>query len=359
MSLYYDDRSKIVNSSGSDYRASKRFRVVLDSLPDKQVPKSLILIGVLTEEVTPVTGDSSRQRDIARSITNPPRAEVPEETVKRILWVLSEVRDTLPADRKETIGRILSRSGLNSPSIKNEDTTDPPEPTEQATSPETNQSTTTNQDTSETSDDQSTSAGEYECEFCGDRFHTDRDLMSHLPSCPDKPAGVQFSCDQCSKTYHSQHALDKHLTRSHERKTTAKTKHRCSDYTATFDSATALLEHRTTHSDSSSQDSTENPQQTQPTHSPNKVFIAEDDVGFVTNYKPEDGYGFISTSEVADDVFFHRNDVTGPTPAENDYLQYDIKETDRGYKAINITHKERTEQSDDPFASTRTQWGGQ
>jgi cold shock CspA family protein len=337
--------------------ASKRFRAVLDSLPDQQVPKSLILIGVLAEELTPVSGDSSRHRDIADSITDPPRAEVSGETVKRILWVLSEVRDTLPADRKETIGHILSTSGLNSPKIEDKDTVDSPDSPAQSTPAEKNQSTTTGQNTSKANENQSTSGGEYECEFCGDQFHTDSSLMSHLPSCSDKPAGVQFSCDQCSKAYHSQYALDKHLNQSHETKTTEKTKHHCSDCTATFDSATALIKHRTTHSDSNSEDSTENPQQTQPTRSPNKAFVAKNDVGFVANYKPEDGYGFISTSEVADDVFFHKSDVTGSTPAEDHYLQYYIKETDRGDKALNITHKERTEQSTDPFASTRTRWG--
>ncbi|MFY4815937.1 hypothetical protein ACOJIV_25100, partial [Haloarcula sp. AONF1] len=119
MSLQYDDESRIENPGGSNYEVSERFQVVLGSLPDRQVPKSLVLIGLLTEELVPVSGDASRHQDIARSATDPPQADVPAETVERILWVLSEVRETLPADRKQTIGLILSNSGLNAPGTNN------------------------------------------------------------------------------------------------------------------------------------------------------------------------------------------------------------------------------------------------
>ena len=348
MSLQYDDESRIENPGGSNYEVSERFQVVLGSLPDRQVPKSLVLIGLLTEELVPVSGDASRHQDIARSATDPPQADVPAETVERILWVLSEVRETLPADRKQTIGRILSNSGLNAPGTNNTGTGETLQSNKTTTSTDEDQSIQSSPDTSETSEDQPISGGEYECEFCAKQFQTDRDLMSHLTSCPDKPAGVQFSCDQCSRTYHSQYALDKHLDRNHKTTNTEKTEHRCSDCNATFDSATALIEHKTTHSDSRSEN-----RQT------NDAFVARNDVGFVTHYNAQDSYGFISTSEVPDDVFFHRTDVDGRTPTEDDYLQYDIRETDRGYKAINITHKPRTEQPEDPFASTRTRWAGQ
>lgn len=347
MSLQYDGESQIKIPGGSNYGVSERFQAVLDSLPDRQVPKSLVLIGLLTEELVPVSGNASRHRAIARSVTDPPQAEVPAETVERILWVLSEVRETLPADRKQTIGRILSNSGLNAPGINNTGTAETPQPNTTTTSNGEDQSTQSSPDTSETSNDQPSLGGEYECEFCANHFQTDRELMSHLTACPDKPAGVQFSCDQCSRTYHSQYALDKHLDQSHKTTNTEKTEHRCSDCNVTFDSATALIEHRTTHSDSRSEN-----RQT------NDAFVARNDVGFVTHYNSQDSYGFISTSDVPDDVFFHRSDVDGRIPEEDDYLQYDIRETDRGYKAVNITHKPQSEEPDDPFASTRTRWGG-
>lgn len=348
MALQYDGEDRIENSGGSNYGVSERFQVVIDSLPDRQVPKSLVLIGLLTEELTPESGDASSHRSIARSVTDPPQADVPAETVERILWMLSEVRETLPADRKQTIGRILSNSGLNAPGINSTHTAETPQSNENAAGTDEDQSTPNSLDTSETSDDQASSRGKYECEFCANQFQTDRDLMSHLTSCPDKPAGIQFSCDQCSRTYHSQYALNKHLDRSHKTTNTGTTEHRCSDCNATFDSATALIEHRTTHSDSTSEN-----------HQTNNAYAARNDIGFVAHYNAQDSYGFISTSEVPDDVFFHRTDVDGRTPTEDDYLQYDIRETERGYKAINITHKPRVEQPDDPFASTRTRWGGQ
>lgn len=85
MSLQYDGGNRIENPGGSDYGVSERFQVILDSLPDRQVPKSLVLIGVLTEELIAVNGDPSRHRAIARSVTDPPQADVPAATVERIL----------------------------------------------------------------------------------------------------------------------------------------------------------------------------------------------------------------------------------------------------------------------------------
>lgn len=62
--------------------------------------------------------------------------------------------------------------------------------------------------------------------------------------------------------------------------------------------------------------------------------------GTVVFYHDEDGYGFLETDEVEDDVFFHISDVTGLSgrePEEEDEFEFDVEEVDRGLQAFNIT----------------------
>jgi len=214
MALYYDGEDVIENSGGTDYRVSNRFSTVLDTLPDPSVPKALVMVGLLTEDLTPVSGDLSRQQTIATEVTDPPAANVPAETVEAILWLLNEVRATLDADRKQTIGTILSQSGLTSPSSGDSDTLDTSDSDESETSEEISHAPPSGDVTDDTGG-QSVSEASYACEFCAEGFHERQELMSHLITCGERPDGVQFACDQCSKTYHSQFALDRHVERNH------------------------------------------------------------------------------------------------------------------------------------------------
>lgn len=356
MALRYDGGDLIKNHDGSDYRATVRFQNVLSTLPDSSVPNALVLVGLLTEDLTPVTGELSQHQNIAAETTDPPKAHVPAETVERILWLLSEVGESLNADRKRTIGTILSNSGLNSPATDDVGRSKiDPEDGSDSDHPE--QSRTDRVDRSDTETDQSQSQGNYGCEFCAERFRLERQLMSHLIECPEKPDGVQFSCDRCNRTYHSQYALDRHVERSHEEKPTQETLHRCSDCGATFESAMDLLKHKPDHTESNVGSTTEDSRTSETVEDSSEEYTVRQDLGVVTHYNADDGYGFISTSTVSDDVFFHVNDVRGRAPTEDDLLMYDIRETDRGYNAVNITHKQRTEPVDDPFSSTRTRWG--
>ncbi|GAB7090737.1 hypothetical protein JCM18237_10080 [Halorubrum luteum] len=122
----------------------------------------------------------------------------------------------------------------------------------------------------------------------------------------------------------------------------------------------SLLKHKTDHTEQShiSTGNDGSPSANYPEKG-SEEYVVREEIGTVAHYNSEERYGFIETSEVSDDVFFNVSDVRGQAPTEDDLIQYDILETDRGYKAVNITHQRRKGVSEDPFASTRTRWGGQ
>lgn len=360
MALNYDGEDVIENSGGTDYQVSKRFSTVLDTLPNSSVPKALVMLGLLTEEVTPVSGDLSHQQTIAAEVTDPPPADVPTETVEGIVWLLNEVRASIDDDRKNTIGTILSNAGLTAPSPGNADAVNTSGPEMRDSSEEVRHSTPIQNSTADEARNRSLSEKPYECEFCAKQFHKEKALMSHLITCDEKPDGARFSCDQCDKSYHSQYALDRHIERHHGNETSQDTVHRCSDCGSEFESAMDLLKHKTDHTEQShTSTGSDTSSSSNKTQKRNDEYIARQDVGTVAHYNAEEGYGFISTSEVSDDVFFHISDVRGRSPTESDLLQYDIIETDRGYKATHITYQPRKQPSEDTFASTRTRWGDQ
>lgn len=358
MPLQYTDEGLIENTDGSDYRVSRRFTVVLDTLPDTSVPEALVLIGILTGELTSVTGETSCHQEIAAWVSDPPAAAVPPDTVERILWLLNEVRESIDDDRKQKIGRVLSNSGLNSPATV---TTDSPKTGESGEGNELSHSGITTTDSSRTGGNRDTrnqSETDFECEFCDERFRAQEELMSHLPTCSERPNDVRFSCPHCDRTYHSQFAVDRHVERSHE--PTQETVYRCSECGDSFESAMELLKHKPSQTEQSSTDSgIEDVPPPESEQDPSGELIVKEDIGVITHYNAEDRYGFISTSEVSDDVFFHVSETTGYSPMEDDLVQYDIRVTDRGYKAVNISYQPRKQPPDDPFASTRARWGGQ
>ena len=358
MSLQYDGGDRIRNPDRTDYQVGNRFKKVLETLPDSTVPEALVIVGILTRELTPVDVDPSEHRDTAATITDPPSAEVPVETVKRTLWLLSKVRESLSEERKQAIGTVLSASGLNTPEGSESERAQTSEMDESVDS-NVDSSNPTTGDIHEDEGGQNNLEKNYECEFCAKPFASERDLMSHLTSCTERPDGARFGCDQCDSTYHSQHAVDRHVERTHDPEPEEQTVHRCADCGDEFDAPMDLLRHRASHTGHSN-DAADTDDSSAPTGGQqlNDEFVARDDVGVVDHSNPEDGYGFISTSEVTDDVFFHVSNVAGRFPTEDDLLQYDIRETDRGYEAVDIEHKKRAESSTDPFASTRTRWGG-
>ncbi|RAW44055.1 hypothetical protein DQW50_16505 [Halorubrum sp. 48-1-W] len=376
MALQYDGEDRITNSNRTDYQVGHRFQTVLSTLPDSSVPEAVALLGILTGVLTPIDVDTTDHRETAEAISDPPSAEVPIETVKSILWLLGEIRESIDDERKQKIGTLLSKSGLNSPgevdnkSDQSTDINDNDNSTNFHRSTTDTDDVTDNEDdvgdgdddlsddADDNEDDVGNSGDNYECEFCDQPFAVESALMSHLTSCVRRPNGAQYGCDQCNNAYSSQYALDRHVEDDHNNETAHNSLYHCSHCGSEFDSHTDLLRHKIVHTNQSVADSTTNDSSDSTSkHEPNDGLVARNDTGVVANFLSEERYGFISTSEVEDDVFFHVSEFSGELPVEGDSVQYDIYGTDQGFEARNVGHNQRKEPSDDPFASTRTRWG--
>ena len=62
--------------------------------------------------------------------------------------------------------------------------------------------------------------------------------------------------------------------------------------------------------------------------------------GKIKWYNPKKGYGFVE-SEDGKDIFIHKSSVpNGVFLEEGDSIEYEIEETDKGPKAVNIKKNE-------------------
>lgn len=64
------------------------------------------------------------------------------------------------------------------------------------------------------------------------------------------------------------------------------------------------------------------------------VVMAKGEVDF---FNDTGGYGFISTDDADDDVFFHMEDVGGPDLEEGTEIEFDIEQAPKGPRATNVT----------------------
>jgi CspA family cold shock protein len=58
--------------------------------------------------------------------------------------------------------------------------------------------------------------------------------------------------------------------------------------------------------------------------------------GKVDFFNDTGGYGFISTEDADDDVFFHMEDVGGEDLKEGEEIEFDIEQADKGPRATNV-----------------------
>ena len=58
--------------------------------------------------------------------------------------------------------------------------------------------------------------------------------------------------------------------------------------------------------------------------------------GTVDFFHDEGGYGFISTEDSDDDVFFHMEDVGGEDLEEGQDVEFDIEDAPKGPRATNV-----------------------
>jgi len=58
--------------------------------------------------------------------------------------------------------------------------------------------------------------------------------------------------------------------------------------------------------------------------------------GKVDFFNDTGGYGFISTDDSDDDVFFHMEDVGGEDLTEGEEIDFDIEQSPKGPRATNV-----------------------
>ena len=61
--------------------------------------------------------------------------------------------------------------------------------------------------------------------------------------------------------------------------------------------------------------------------------------GKVDFFNDTGGYGFISTEDEDDDVFFHMEDVGGPDLEEGQELEFDSESSPKGPRATNVVRQ--------------------
>ncbi|GAB6879468.1 cold shock domain-containing protein [Halorubrum gandharaense] len=64
--------------------------------------------------------------------------------------------------------------------------------------------------------------------------------------------------------------------------------------------------------------------------------MAEGEVDF---FNDTGGYGFISTDDADEDVFFHMEDVGGPDLEEGEQIEFEIESSPKGPRAANVVRQ--------------------
>jgi cold shock CspA family protein len=315
------------------------------------------MVGVLTEQLHPIDGEAAQHVDhVEASVTTAPAAVVPGQTVDAILWLLQQVSGSLSAERKERVGDVIDATRLNErgegmldEESRTEQVTEQVHPTVAAGANETH----------------------FTCEFCTQPFEFEGQLTSHWAQCHDRPSGEYFECPNCHNKFIAEYARTQHLqscdamhpdstnTPPTNSETTDETDYTCSSCGDAFDSRRKLQAHEfyctPPNTDSQVESTTESD------------ILARDAIGTVSHYS-SNGYGFISTTDLADvdhpdvdvskDVFFHISEYPGHDATEGELLAFTIIETEEGFNATGISKRQHQQQADrdDTFASTRPQW---
>lgn len=412
------EKGRLVSSSTQTvYNVGKPFQQVLKTVSDNSIPQALVMLGILTEQLVPVDEDAEKHiRIVTDNVNEAPAVVASGDTVRRVIWLLNGVRGSLDTERKQTIGKLVTEANLNSPGIADTSTEQPQaEETESAKksegpstvdsddtsdddsggtsdggsggTPNQNNSTisdTDNRDTSNidgnprTSNNNTNTKTKYntssdtgrifECEFCTETFEHKNNLMSHSIKCKERPEDARFQCPHCTNEYVSESALSKHLDSCKEKNSRNKkggrngttSNYRCSECGSAFDSSQELITHRRSHTGSESQSHSQTTSKT--------ALVKRGATGKVVHFSAKDGYGFISTydaiqttdtdSNDTEDIFFHVSEYPGKAE-RGDPVRFNIRETKKGYKAINISRAEPKEIKswDGTFASLRPRWG--
>jgi len=410
-----DENGEKVLSSGEEspvLDATDPFFDLIETLPGGcSIPIPLIKLGVLTQHIEPRDTDVDvdlRTVDIESAAT----AIVSSKTLAAVEYLLFHHTDHLSANEKKRVGEFCNASNLNRPNelgasktevidaASNQDDENLEFFTRETTpqyvcescgdvfnsesarsnhleacpkyrsSTQSAENIATKLDAgnggSQTTGEESSKSDTVECDYCGSTYASKSELTSHTIDCDDRPSNAYFECQYCQNKYVSKQGLNDHLENCKEKRREQSNRnnetreYECEHCGDVFDFAHKLTRHEYACSQGDSATQTKRATDELSNH---------EITGFVSHYNSEDGYGFISTSDLdADrgsdsgeltDVFFHVSAYPNRSPDKNDRVKFDIEKTDQGFKAINIAHNHTKPPGgwDNTFAGNRKQWG--
>lgn len=350
MGFRWVDSRLVSDVAQTAYQVKEPFEQVLQTLPDDSVPRGLVWLGILTEQLEPVEEDAEDHiRVVTENVADAPTATISSHTGSAIERFLSRERKSLDGARNQVIDDLLTSASLDSSGV--DETSAEPDPT--------GTSDRSQQDNREQSNaDGKTEVGEtetFDCESCGDSFATESALTSHSTNCKVQPTETRFECEHCQNVYISEQYLKQHLKDCSA--TTSRTVYRCDHCDKEFDDAQTMVRHEQACVDAKSHADSGTGQ------------VQSGATGTVVEYDASGGYGFITTFDVSDSeeaganggvkIFFHVSEYPGDRASEGDRLGFDVERTERGLRAVNIS-RAQSGPSDTwsiDLASERPRWG--
>lgn len=334
----------------TEYQVGEPFERVLQTLLDDSVPRGLVWLGILTEQLEPVDEDiEDHIRVVTENVADAPTTTISSQTVSAIEGFLSRERESLDGARNQVIDDLLTSASLDSSGVNKAaaepDATDTSHPAQRV-------------DREQSNADRKTEVGEteaFDCESCGDSFASESALTSHSTNCKEQTATTRYECEHCQNVYISEQYLKQHLEDCSA--TSGRTVYRCDHCDKEFDDALAMVRHEQACADATSHADTGTGQ------------VASGATGAVAEYDASRGYGFITTFDISDSeetgadgavkVFFHLSEYPGNQAAEGDRLGFDVERTERGLRAVNISRlpSETSEPWRIDLASKRPRWG--
>lgn len=227
-----EDPSTLLNQgSGPDLNCADPFQRVIEPLPEQYpIPASIIKLGLLARQLEP---EPERYKVDTTNLDNESTSiiAVPQQTLTRVRWLLSNYTSGLTDVEKERIGNLCSASGLNRPLETGSNDIGKINSSSQTA---IDKSIFVEQSSAKVECerlikelgsglDDIQSATRVECEYCGGKYNSTAAFDNHLTSCEERQTAQkaeetngqkEYICSGCNKSFKNKNALRVHKKRN-------------------------------------------------------------------------------------------------------------------------------------------------